>query len=197
MPKLWTDTIETHRREVRDAVLDTTAGLIAENGLVAVTMSRVAEETGIGRATLYKYFGDVASILLAWHERQIVSHLKQLVDARDKAGDAVQRLHVVLERYALIANESRGHDDNELAASIHRGPHVNVAAQHLRLFVQQLLSDAIGTGTVRDDVPPEELATYCLHALNAASGLRTKAAVRRLVAVTLSGLQPATTSRND
>lgn len=34
-----------------------------------MTMSRIAEEIGIGRATLYKYFPDVEAILLAWHER--------------------------------------------------------------------------------------------------------------------------------
>src|SRR6266849_6773540 len=71
MPKLWTETIEAHRREVRDAILDTTAALVADQGLRSVTMSHIAEETGIGRATLYKYFSGVEAILLAWHERQV------------------------------------------------------------------------------------------------------------------------------
>jgi len=35
-----------------------------------------------------------------------------------------------------------------------------------------------------------ELARYCLHALTSASSLPSAAAVRRLVAVTLSGLRP-------
>src|SRR5262245_8068886 len=74
MPKLWTETIETHRREVRDAILDTAAALVADRGLRSVTMSQVAEETGIGRATLYKYFPGVEAILLAWHERQVTGH---------------------------------------------------------------------------------------------------------------------------
>jgi len=78
VPKLWTETIETHRREVREAILDTTAALVAEHGLLGVTMSQIAEETGIGRATLYKYFPDVEAILLAWHDRQITGHLAQL-----------------------------------------------------------------------------------------------------------------------
>jgi hypothetical protein len=43
---------------------------------------------------------------------------------------------------------------------------------------------------VRNDVPPDELAAYCLHALNAARSLPSKAAVRRLVTVTLAGLRP-------
>ena len=65
MPKLWNVTIEAHRREVRDATLDTTVALVAEHGLRAVTMSQIAEETGIGRATLYKYFPNVEAILFA------------------------------------------------------------------------------------------------------------------------------------
>src|SRR5215212_6500884 len=41
-----------------------------------------------------------------------------------------------------------------------------------------------------DDVAPDELASYCLHALAAASSLPSKAAVRRLVTVTVAGLRP-------
>src|SRR5262245_17985636 len=77
VPRLWNDTIDAHRRAVRDATIDTTAALVAKHGLRAVTMAQIAEETGIGRATLYKYFPDVESILLAWHERQIAAHLEQ------------------------------------------------------------------------------------------------------------------------
>ena len=44
--------------------------------------------------------------------------------------------------------------------------------------------------TRKDDVAPGELASYVLHTLAAASDLPSKAAVRRLVAVTLSGLRP-------
>lgn len=42
--------------------------LVAERGLRSVTMSEIAQRVGIGRATVYKYFSDVESILLAWHE---------------------------------------------------------------------------------------------------------------------------------
>jgi AcrR family transcriptional regulator len=66
---------QLHRREVRDAILDTMAALVAEHGLLGVTMSQIAEETGIGRATLYKYFPDVEAILLAWHDRQFTAHI--------------------------------------------------------------------------------------------------------------------------
>jgi AcrR family transcriptional regulator len=191
MPKLWTETIEAHRREVHDAILDTTAALVAEHGLLSVTMSQIAEETGIGRATLYKYFPDVETILLAWHERQITGHLEYLAEVRDEAGDAGERLGAVLEAYALISHESQGHHNTELAAFLHRDQQVARAEKQLRDMIRDLVTEGAETGAFRDDVPPEELASYCLYAVLAASGLPSKAAVRRLVTVTLAGLRPS------
>jgi len=190
VPKLWTDTIQAHRREVRLAVLDVTAALVAEHGLRSVTMSQIAEKTGIGRATLYKYFPDVEAILLAWHERQITGHLEYLGEVRDQARVGGERLEAVLEAYALISHESRGHHDTELAAFLHRDEQVPRAQQSLHRMIRDLLTEAAETGEVRADVPPDELASYCLHALSAASNLPSKAAVRRLVTVTLAGLRP-------
>jgi AcrR family transcriptional regulator len=190
VPRLWNDTIEAHRRAVRDATLDTTAALVAEHGLASVTMSQIAEKTGIGRATLYKYFPDVEAILAAWHDRQVSGHLTQLADVRDQAGDPSQRLAAVLEAYALIHYELRDAHGTEIAALLHRREHVAHAQQHLRGFVRELISEAARAGEVRDDIAPEELATYCIHSLTAAGAVPSKAAVRRLVAVTLAGLAP-------
>ena len=186
MPKLWTETIDAHRRAVRDATLDTTAALVAEHGLRSVTMSQIAEETGIGRATLYKYFPDVEAILVAWHERQISGHLGHLAELAERTDDAGSRLEAVLEAYALIQHEHHG---SELAAALHQGEHVARAQQQLTEFIRGLLTDAAKSGDVRGDIAPAELASYCLHALAGASDLQSKAAVRRLVAVTLAGLK--------
>jgi AcrR family transcriptional regulator len=189
VPKLWNETIEAHRRAVRDATLDTTAALVAEHGLAAVSMSQIAERTGIGRATLYKYFPDVEAILLAWHERQVAQHLEHLAQVRDQAGDPSTRLEAVLEAYAFLHHDVRSARGTQLAAFLHRDEHVVRAQQHLHGFVKHLLIEAAGAD-VRSDVPPDELVEYCLHALMAATALPSKAAVRRLVALTLAGLRP-------
>jgi AcrR family transcriptional regulator len=187
VPKLWNDTIEAHRRAVRDATLDTTAALVAKRGLGSVTMSQIAEETGIGRATLYKYFPDIETILVAWHERQVTAHLDHLAEVRNQAGGAGERLEAVLQAYALISHEHHG---TELAALLHRGEHVARARQQLSKFIRDVLTEGAEAGDLRDDIPPDELASYCLHALTAASSMPSKAAVRRLVMVVLAGLHP-------
>jgi AcrR family transcriptional regulator len=195
VPKLWNETIDAHRQAVRDATLDTTAALVAERGLASVTMSKIAEKTGIGRATLYKYFPDIEAILLAWHERQITRHFEYLAEVRDMADDAGERLEAVLEAYALIHQERvqrhrHGHRGADLATFLHQDEHVSRAQQQLHGMVRDLLADAAEAGGLRGDVAPDELASYCLHALTAAGSLPSKAAVRRLVAVTLAGLRP-------
>jgi AcrR family transcriptional regulator len=189
MPKLWNETIGAHRRAVRDATLDTTAALVAEQGLRSVTMSQIAEKTGIGRATLYKYFPDVDAILVAWHERRVAGHLAQLLELRDQAGGASERLEAVLEAYALIQQEHHG---TELAALLHGGAHVARAQERLSDLVRGLLRQAADSGDVRNDVAPDELVRYCLHALAAAGSLPSRAAARRLVALTMAGLRPPT-----
>jgi AcrR family transcriptional regulator len=190
VPKLWTETIAAHRREVRDAVLDTTAALVAEHGLLDVTMSQIAEETGIGRATLYKYFPDVEAILLAWHDRQIAAHLAYLSEIRDQEAGAGERLEAVLEAYALLSRHSRGHEDARFAELVHRGDRMGRAQRQVHDMIRDLVTAAAKAGEVRDDVPPDELATYCVHALTGAGAQRSKAALRRLVLVTLAGLRP-------
>lgn len=187
VPKLWTDTIETHRRAVHDATLDTTAALVAEHGLAAVTMSQIAVQAGLGRATLYKYFPDVEAILVAWHDRQIARHLGYLAGIRDGAGTPGERLEAVLGAYALIQHTHHG---TELAALLHSGERIARAEQQLYSFVADLLAAGAETGDIRADVAPGELARYCLHALTAAGGLPSEAAVGRLLTVVLAGLRP-------
>ena len=188
MPKLWTETIEQHRRAVGDAIQDTTAALVAEHGLASVTMSRIATETGIGRATLYKYFPDVEAILMAWHERHVRGHLAQLAEVRDANGSPADRLEAVLHAYAFITYR-RPHG-TEIAAVVHNGEGLGEAERQLHSLVRDLLVEAAICGEIRGDVAPAELAAYCLHALGAAGGMPSGAAVDRLVAVTISGLRP-------
>lgn len=124
-----------------------------------------------------EFIGSRYARIACWRQRYLV--------------DGVELRRVgVLEAYALISHESHGHRSTELAALLHRDEQIAGAEQKLRDMVRDLLTEAVHTGYLRDDIAPDELASYCLHALTAASRLRSKAAVRRLVTVTLAGLRP-------
>lgn len=188
VPPLWTDTIDTHRRAVREAVLDATGELVSKHGIRGVTMAAIAEAAGIGRATLYKYFPDLDAILLAWHERHVAARLERLT-AIVQDGAEPEALRAVLMAYA--SSERHAAELPEL----HGAEHASEARHQLLGFIRDLVSEGVAGGTLRDDVPATELAGYCLHALAAARTLPSGQAVQRLVDVTMAGLtMPAVSS---
>ena len=186
---MWSDTIEAHRRDVRQAVMDTTWQLVVDHGLLAVTMSRIAEEVGVGRATLYKYFPDVETILFARHHQHVLHHLDQLAALRDQAHDPVDALEAVLTGYAQICRHRQQHGTDELMRLLHRDAEIAPMHRQLDDLIAELIASASADGdAVRAGVAPGELASYCRHALEAASTLTTDEAVDRLVAIVLRGL---------
>jgi hypothetical protein len=87
----------------------------------------------------------------------------------------------VLEAYVSLPRQSPGHHEADFAALLHRDEEVARAQRQLHAMIRDLLVEAAKVGDVSDDVPPEELASYCVHALAGPDTQRSKAAVRRLV----------------
>ena len=193
MPKLWTDTVATHREEVRQAVLDAAGELVARVGLWAVSMSRLAEVAGIGRATLYKYFADVEEVLAAWHARQVSAHLTELTAVSTGPRKASARLRAVLERYAHICIQRSRHG-GDVAAALHRAPGIDDQHRQLQELITGLIQEAASAGTVRADVPAEQLAGFCLAALTAASPATSPDVVVELTMTALTS-HPTSTVR--
>ena len=158
-------------------------------------MSEIAEKTGIGRATLYKYFPDVETILAAWHQRQIRQHLTHLGEVRDQAQEPEDRLKAVLTAFADIQRDRARHGHgqphgSELAVLLHTDDQLAHAQHEVHEMIGELITDAATAGTIRSDVSSEELAGYCIHALEAARHTPSEEAVSRLVMLTLAGIRP-------
>lgn len=151
----------------------------------------VAATAGIGRATLYKYFPDVDSVLLAWHERQVSHHLEQLRRARDEASGPAGELSGVLGAYALACQQAGAHHHSELAMVLHRPESLGAAHGQQQSLLAEVLVSASDAGLLRTDIGQEELLSFCRHALAGAADLRGEAAVESLVELTLASLRPA------
>jgi AcrR family transcriptional regulator len=127
--------VQSHRQEVRQAILDAVGQLVEQQGVLAVTMSEVAERAGIGRATLYKYFPDVQTLLAAWHQQHVLSHLQVLTALRDQGGSPG----------AQAAGGARGvrpdlptrspTPDSQLGALLHQGPEIGHVQRQLQEVV--------------------------------------------------------------
>jgi|SRR5215217_4665704 len=167
MPRIWADTIDAHRHLVSDAVLDAAAALAAEAGPMSVSMSAVAQRAGIGRATLYKYFPDVESILLAWHRRTFgagLDHLQAMADDPDLPLEALVDFAVRQRRHLHQHSETISAIASALASPHEMPDDVTTA-------VAAALGAAIvglaARGEVRADVDAASAAGWLLHQVHA------------------------------
>ncbi len=96
----------------------------------------------------------------------------------------------MLEAYAHLSRQSPGHYQADLAELLHRDEEVARAQRQVHAMIRDLPAEAAKVSDVRDDVPPEELASYRIYALAGADTQRSKAAVRGFVSLTLAGLRP-------
>ena len=119
--------------------------------------------------------------------------LERLSELRNQPGAVGQRLEAVLEGFAVISYERHQHGA-DLAALVHQGKHMAAPEQRLRQIIRDVLVEAIAAGAVRDNIPPDELANFCLHALAGAGNLHSKTAVRRLATLTIAALRPTATT---
>jgi hypothetical protein len=81
----------------------------------------------------------------------------------------------------------------ELELAVPVPGHNNAVEQPVRLQVGDMISDLLAqvamTGEVRDDIPRDELASHCLHALSAAGACHPRPRSADST-VTLAGLRP-------
>lgn len=172
-----------HRSAVREAILDAAVSLAAEHGLLSVTMSDVAASAGVSRATLYKYFPDVQSILQAEHHRQMAGELEELHAVKAAGGDPLRQLEQVLRIHAMMVHR---HHDSAIAGVLQQSG----ALQHKEQFLEVIVRTAADDGKIRTDTAPAELSRFCLHALAAAGQAGSEAEVDQLVQLTLDALGP-------
>ena len=187
---------DRHRAMTRDQIMAAALEAFADRGYVAVTIDDIVRRAGIGRATLYKYFGDVEEVLAAWHARAVASHLTELAALAEGAGGPAERLRSVLEAYGQICRQRARHGAEWPAAAFHRTAEVQQPEDQLRDLVTQLIAEVAGTAAagVRIDVPADVLAAFCVSALAAAGAASSDAEVQTVVDLVWAGLtaQPDT-----
>jgi len=174
MPRIWADTIDTHRQQVNDAILDATAELMAEHGPMSVAMSAIAERAGIGRATLYKYFPDVESILAAWHARDFGEHLQRLKALSEADTVTLKDLTEFVQLQRRHHAHAKGADVvGTLAHALagHAGVIEDAIEPEIIATLTRLLAGLARRKDVRADHDPELLARWLLHVVHAPANL--------------------------
>ncbi|RME63338.1 MAG: TetR/AcrR family transcriptional regulator [Alphaproteobacteria bacterium] len=70
---------QSRAQQTVQRILDAAAARLAADGLVAVTTTRLAADTGLAVGSLYQYFADRDAVLLALHQRRMAA-LAEMLD---------------------------------------------------------------------------------------------------------------------
>ena len=132
----------------RQAILDAVARLIRDEGAASVTHQRVAEEAGVGRATVYRHWPQLVDLLTAALERTSLSFLEPAT------GSFLLRTTADLKR---MARELNAPHLTSMAATIVERAQFDEASRRLRdRLVNEITdnittaaADAVATGELR------------------------------------------------
>lgn len=198
MPRLWEDSLVEHKQRLRQHVMAVAVDLVGTHGLGGVSMSQLAAAAGIGRATLYKYFPDVDSVITAWGAEQIGAYTKHVNAELAELTEPSARLHRFLElQVEHVAGHAHSFGVQALGSgnlSARAAEHVETHRAQLRSVVTAILRDGITAGEFRPDADPEVHAELILGLVAAlrpavvAGTLGTGDAVRALARLLADGL---------
>ena len=189
MASHWKHSVDAHKQSTESAIAEAAWSLAQQRGPLAVSMSNVAAAAGVSRPTVYKYFSDVESMLIAQHRRHVAEHLAELDAIAAGTGEPTERLAAVLKAYGEICHARAHHGDHDIDRLVHTGFEVTAAEREVAQLLTRIIGQGADAGGARNDVTPAVLAAYCVRALAAAADV-PRTAVAGLVDVVRSSLEP-------
>jgi AcrR family transcriptional regulator len=99
-----------HHRNLREALINVSLELIAENGVRALTLREVGARLGVSRMAPYRHFADKAALLAAISAVGFRKFADALDAARNNAGESfTSRGQALALAYVRFALENRAH----------------------------------------------------------------------------------------
>lgn len=146
-----------------ERILDAALALVAEGGMRAVTMDSVAARAGAGRMTVYRRFGDRASLIEALTVRETRRSLAEI--AATQADQSIGPVELVADGFAAAIRIAREHPLFSRIPPLDvigglNSPH-DETGEMLRGFLADRIREAQREGGMRD-VKPEQAAELLL-----------------------------------
>lgn len=147
VPKISAPTLEKHRKETVDRLLDAFSELVMSRGYAEVSLADVAAQAGLARTAIYNYFPDRETLLFAWTDREMGRSLAILESELEGADTVAERLatfvrlqlHEFTVRHSPPGHEVIGLLRPETYGSFMR--HVEPVERICRVIVDEGLAD--------------------------------------------------------
>ena len=117
MPRIEAENIETHVRNQTGRIIDAASRLFNERGYRATDLGDIANEIGLARNSLYRYYPNKDHILLACLERDMAPIIERTRALENDIVDPRQRIDAWLDLQMEIA-ETNCHDAMQMVEEV-------------------------------------------------------------------------------
>ncbi len=146
---------ETRKKETRQAILEAAIRLFSEQGYEKTSIAAIARAAGVGKGTIYGYFGAKDEIFLAFCEDEIEYAFNKVAEENDPDAPLIDQLMTLfmsqfemitanrefgrlLERELIFPNEATSEKSRTLGLQYQRR-------------LGEILTRAIGRGDLKDE----------------------------------------------
>lgn len=98
MPRVTGGSIRTHRETVVARIFETVHDLLYERGYDAISLAEVAEAAGMSRTSMYNYFPDKASLVIAYATHETEQFVAGLDAELRRVSNPVEQIRVYIRQ---------------------------------------------------------------------------------------------------
>ncbi|TDT17151.1 TetR family transcriptional regulator [Ilumatobacter fluminis] len=146
MPKITAPTIAEHVEVREREIMDAAMRLFAERGVRDVSIGDIADDVGLARTSLYRYFRTKSAIIHAWFDATMGPIIDECTAIADDVQPAAQRLERWLDVQLDVLSDPSNHA--MIAAALEADDMTDrrqgaIAIQHQALYatLEQILAD--------------------------------------------------------
>ncbi len=149
---------ERKKEETRGSILNNAIALFRAKGYYKTSMDEIAEKVDVSKPTLYNYFPDKGSILIAYFQSVFSDYGKEI----EASFQSNQGIRAKLEHLLDFKNQTLG-DDIELTANylkyrlqtiFEKDLFDNPDRSGLENVILKIMIEAQQSGQLRSDIPP-------------------------------------------
>jgi AcrR family transcriptional regulator len=162
---------ERKKEATRESIIHSAITLFKEKGYHKTSMDEIAEKVDVSKATLYNYFQDKGSILIAYFQSTVAEYGREIKTSLKSHQGIEARLANLLDFKNLVFG-----NDIELTANylkyrlqtiFDKNLFDNPDRSGLENVVLEIMTEAQANGEIRNDIPPLVVArTFLLSATN-------------------------------
>ncbi|MFV2063876.1 MAG: TetR/AcrR family transcriptional regulator [Chloroflexota bacterium] len=153
--EMWHGSLHEHRLRQSDHIAHAAMGIITKDGMAGLSMSAIADASGMSRQTLYKYFPDLESVLLGMAGAAGAMDA-QLAERIESEADPARALSIVVE--SVLTAAAAGHPSPiALETTLPPGARADLQEHEDRTeaLVVGLVRRGLEAGSFKADLDPE------------------------------------------